>query len=296
MSSTLPAWLPSLIAGTGRLAPALAARIAAELLTRPRGRNPPQPWELDPAHAPARSVTFASGLKAAAWGHTGPLVLALHGWRGRPSQFGPLAVALVARGLRVIAVDAPGHGGSPGVRVTPHLLAGAVAAIAAEAGSVHAVVGHSLGGAAAGIALERGLAGARLALIASPTRVSLMIAGLARELQLPPAARDTLDAWFDRHAGRPVAELDLVAVLPRTGARALVVHDELDDVIPVGEARLLAAACPGVRALYTRGLGHRDLLAAAEVIAAVTDFIVAGPSGGTPPQPGPASGAPSVGA
>ncbi len=275
MASSVPAWLPRLIAGTGRMAPALAGRLAAELLTRPRGRNPPQPWERDPAHAPDAVHRFGSGLRAVAWGSSGALVLALHGWRGRPSQFGPLAAALVARGHRMIAIDAPGHGNSPGARMTPHLLAGAVAAIAAEAGPVHGIVGHSLGGAAAGITLERGLAGARLALVASPTRVSQMIAGFARELALPPAARQSLDAWFDRHAGRPVSELDLVAVLPRTGGRALLVHDELDDVIPVAEARLLAATCPGVRTLYTRGLGHRDLLAAAAVIDAIADYVSA---------------------
>lgn len=275
MASSVPAWLPPLIAGTGRVAPALAGRLAAELLTRPRGRNPPQPWELDPAHAPDAVHSFGNGLRAVVWGSNGALVLALHGWRGRPSQFGPLAAALVARGHRVIAIDAPGHGNSPGARMTPHLLAGAVAAIAAEAGPVHAIVGHSLGGAAAGITLERGLAGARLALVASPARVSLMIAGFARELELSPAARQSLDAWFDRHAGRPVSELDLVAVLPRTGGRAFLVHDELDDVIPVAEARLLAAACPGVSALYTHGLGHRDLLAATAVIDAIADYVSA---------------------
>jgi pimeloyl-ACP methyl ester carboxylesterase len=280
-----PGWLRGAFALAGRLSPRLASRAAFELLTRPRGRNPPQPWELEPpstALAP-EPLRLPGGIHALSWGGPGPLVLAVHGWRGRPTQFRRIAEALVPAGLRVVALDAPGHGASPGRRATPRLVADSMLEAAAALGRVRAVVGHSLGGAAAAIAVEFGLEVPRLVLLGAPSRPSPMIAGFADRIGLPPRARRALDARFDAHAGRPVAQLDVVALALPPGVAALVVHDRDDEVIPVEEAQRLEAAWPSARFLYTNGLGHRGILADAEVVRVVADFIR-----GEPPRPSPA--------
>jgi pimeloyl-ACP methyl ester carboxylesterase len=74
-----------------------------------------------------------------------------------------------------------------------------------------------------------------------------------------------------------VEQLDVLSLALPPGVEALVVHDRDDDVIPVAEARLLEAAWPGARFLYTDGLGHRDILADAAVVDTVARFIVDGP-------------------
>ena len=275
VADEIPGWLRLVFGLTGRVAPGLAARAAAELLTRPRGRNPPQPWELAPERLPARNVELPGGLHALAWGETGPVVLAQHGWRGRPTQFGRMAEALVPLGYRVVAPDAPGHGRTPGPRATPRLVAESLVAAAAGLGEVHAVIGHSLGGAAAAIAFEFGLQAKRLVLIGSPSQPSRMIGRYADQTGLPGRARAALDRWFEAHAGRPVERLDPLALPPVAGVAALVIHDRGDDVIPVGEAELLERAWPGATFLYTSGLGHRELLADPGTVRAVVDFIVA---------------------
>ena len=56
----------------------------------------------------------------------------------------------------------------------------------------------------------------------------------------------------------------------------LVIHDHEDDVIPVDEAKLLESAWPQARFLYTRGLGHRDVLADADVVETIAEFAVGG--------------------
>jgi pimeloyl-ACP methyl ester carboxylesterase len=78
---------------------------------------------------------------------------------------------------------------------------------------------------------------------------------------------------LDEHAGRPVAELDLVTVGPRCGIPTLLVHDRGDAVIPYREAEVLAAAWPALQVISTEGLGHRDILADAAVVQAVAGFI-----------------------
>lgn len=258
----------------GRLAPRQAAHTAAGLLTRPRGRNPPQPWEHEPTHPLAEQRVLPGDLHALQWGSAGPLVLGLHGWRGRPTQFGRLAEALVAAGYRVVVLDAPGHGRSRGLAATPRLLGEALVEAGAALGEVHALIGHSLGGAAAPIALELGLRVRRLVMIGSPARPSRLIARYADQLGLPLPARCRLDEWFDAHAGRPAALLDPVALAPHVEASVMVVHDEDDEIIPVADARLLEAAWPPAQMLYTRGLGHRNVLSDPEVVAAVRNFIV----------------------
>ncbi len=273
MAATFPPWMPPLFAAVGRVAPALTARLAAELLCRPGGRNPPQAWEHEPGLSAGTPMTLASGLHALSWGDEGPFVLAQHGWRGRPTQFVRLAGALVARGYRVVALDAPGHGVSPGRRLSTRILADLLRAAAGELGGVHAVIGHSFGGAAAGIAVEEGLEARRLVVIGSPTRVSAMMAQFGGEMGLPGPAKQQLARLFEVHARRPLHELDLVALGSMVASRALVVHDEDDDVIPVSEARDLEQAWPSAQRLYTRGLGHREVLAEPAVVEAVCTFL-----------------------
>jgi pimeloyl-ACP methyl ester carboxylesterase len=276
MADEIPPWLRRAFGLAGTLSPRLAALAADELLTRPRGRNPAQPWELERSVPAPEALRLPGGLHALAWGGPGPVVLAAHGWRGRPTQFRRIAEALATAGLRLVALDAPGHGATPGRRATPRLVADGMMRAAGELGEVHAVIGHSMGGAAAAIALEFGLPARRLVLLGAPSRPSLMISGFADRIGLPPRARAALGARFDAHAGRPVAQLDVLELALPPGVGALIVHDRDDDVIPVAEARLLEAAWPQAQFLYTAGLGHRDLLADAAVVAAVTGFILDG--------------------
>jgi len=278
MPDDAPAWLRRAFGLAGRLSPRLAALAAYELLTRPRGRNPPQPWELEPA-PPATApepLRLPGRLHALAWGGPGPVVLAAHGWRGRPTQFRRIAEALAPTGLRFVALDAPGHGVSSGPRATPRLVADAMLQAAGALGDVHAIVGHSLGGAAAAIAIDFGLEARRLVLMGAPSRPSRMISGFADGIGLTPRSRRVLDQRFDAHAGRPVAQLDVLALALPPGVAALVVHDRDDDVIPVEEARLLESAWPSARFVYTSGLGHRDILADAAVVREVAGFIQGG--------------------
>lgn len=244
----------------------------AELISRPRGRNPTQPWELAPG-LPSRELELRPGLFAQSWGETGPLVIALHGWRGRTTQFGPLAAALATRGMRTIALDLPGHGRSVGERASPRLLSDLLFEVTRITGPAHALVGHSFGGAAVGAALAFGFETSRVVLVSSPTRVSRMPFMYAKALRLPPRALVHFTRLLDEHAGRPVAELDLVAAGPQCRIPALLVHDRNDAVIPYREAEILAAAWPALKLISTDGLGHRDILANATVVQAIARFI-----------------------
>lgn len=274
MAADIPFYLPPLLKFTGAIAPSVAARIMGRLISRPGGRNPTQPWEL--AKPPAeREVELRPGLFALVTGEQGPAVLAMHGWRGRPTQFRPLAALLLERGYRTISIDAPGHGRSAGAVATPRLLGDLFIEVERLAGPAHAAIGHSFGGAALGAALAAGFKPRRIVIASAPTHVSRMPFIFARAAGLPRRAMPHYWRLLEQAAGRPIAELDLVATAPASGIPGLLVHDRADAIIPYSEAEALIEAWPGLQALTTEGRGHRDILSNEAVIQAITDFICA---------------------
>ncbi len=272
MATLIPFYLPPLVAIAGRIAPRLTARLVAHLVARPGGRNPTQPWEI--ASGPEGSeIEVRAGLHAQSWGESGPLVLALHGWRGRTTQFRPLAATLVARGMRVIALDLPGHGRSAGATATPRQMGELVAEVQKIVGPVHAAIGHSFGGAVIGAGLMYGFRADRLVIVSSPTHVSRIPFFYAKALGLPHRAMPCFARLLDAHVGRPSADLDLVSSAPGAGIPGMLVHDTEDAVIPYSEATALASAWPSLKFMTTTGLGHRDILSNAAVVQAIADFI-----------------------
>jgi pimeloyl-ACP methyl ester carboxylesterase len=272
LADNIPFWLPPLLKTTGTIAPSIAARIMAELVTRPRGRNPTQPWELVKPAA-EREVELRPGLFALVTGESGPLVLALHGWRGRPTQFRPLAAALHERGFRTVAIDGPGHGRSAGEHATPKLHGEILIETELLLGPSHGVIGHSFGGAALGAALALGFRPGRIVIASAPTSVSELPLMHARDAGMPRRAMARYLQMLDEHAGRPIAEFDLLRTGPACGIPALLVHDVGDAVIPYSDAEALAAAWPELSVMTTEGLGHRDILSDAGVVRRIAEFI-----------------------
>ncbi|HEU5468830.1 MAG TPA: alpha/beta hydrolase [Steroidobacteraceae bacterium] len=279
MRNPIPYYAPLMLGLYGRIAPRQAARFLADLIARPGGQNPTQPWELA-SGTDGKAIELRTGLHAKSWGEEGPLALALHGWRGRTTQFRPLAAMLLARGMRTVALELPGHGISTGDSASPRLIGELLIEIQRIVGPVHAAIGHSFGGAALGAGLAYGFRPKRLVIVSSPTRVSRIPVWLAKAAGLPPPAMAEFVKILDRDAGRPSAELDLVSAAPKSGIPGLLVHDLKDAVIPYAEAEALANAWPGLKVMTTSGKGHRDILSAPEVLRAIVEFVAARPQSG----------------
>jgi pimeloyl-ACP methyl ester carboxylesterase len=252
----------------GRLAPQAVARRMRRQFMTPRNL-PPREWEM-PMLGSSERITLRFGLSALRWG-SGPTVLLMHGWEGRPTQFASLIQALVDAGYGVVALDGPAHGRSPGREANVVLFARALLEAAGELPPLHAVIGHSMGGASALLASQMGLRARALVSISAPSRILGPLRSFARFMGLPPKARAHFVSQVETHAGIPAANLDVQRY--QLDIPGLVVHANDDPVVPADDAQAIHDAWFDSQLLRLEQGGHQRLLSDPRLIGAVLGLL-----------------------
>lgn len=255
-----------------QVAPGVAARSARYFLTHPR-RYPAKDWE-EEARMRAVPVSFRFGLTGLRWGDSGPVVLMLHGWEGRATQFARFIPALVASGRQVIALDGPAHGRSELKAANVVMFAHALLEAAQELPGLEAVVAHSMGAGATAYALSLGLKVDRVVLLAGPSSFGGVLARFAQVIGLPEKAQGRFRNEVARHTGVAVDDLDIAALSTAFATPALLIHDHDDVVVPFSDAASLARAWPQASLRETRGLGHWRVMTDPDVIRQVSDWLI----------------------
>ena len=275
------------------LAPDLAGAWAERLfLTPPRPRYAGQS-ALDFIDARSRLIEH-KGRAIAAWqwgANDAPAVILAHGWGGNAAQMRGFVYPLLAAGYRVIAYDQPAHGVSGGQLTGLPDFAEVFSELAWHHGGVKAVIGHSLGGAGAALAHARGLPLESIVLVSPPADIVGYSRRFARWHWIPEGIRRSMQTAIEERYGITWDELDVARLAPRLGARALVIHDRDDRIVPWTQGARVASLWPNARLFSTDGLGHGRILASEDVARAAADFIagrsqVASPA--RPAQPWPA--------
>ena len=257
------------------LSPKLAAVGAARLFMSTR-RHP----------VPARERAYLQGaervdlagdpgpLAAWVWENEGaPTVALLHGWEGRGSQLGAFAAPLVAAGYRVVAVDALGHGDSPGRSSSLVAIAGALRRIGERFGPLAGVIAHSAGTVGAVHCISHGLAVERLVCVAPGVDLEGYVLEFARIFGLSADASHALKLRIERHVGVTMRDLDPRTAAPGLRIPLLVIHDRTDREAPFSGGEALARSWPGARFIATEGLGHTRILWDEKVVTAASAFL-----------------------
>ncbi|MNF34768.1 esterase [compost metagenome] len=261
-------WVRGFNATVGWVAPqAVASNLRRQFMT-PR-RLPPRDWEL-PLLAQAERITLRFGLSALRWG-SGPTVLLMHGWEGRPTQFAELIKALVQAGYGVVALDAPAHGRSPGEEANVVLFARALLEAAGELPPLQAVIGHSMGGASALLATQLGLRAEAVVSIAAPSRILTMLRRFASHVGLPARARAHFVRLVEEKAGMPAGKLDVRHY--QLDFPGLIVHAADDPLVPYSEAQAIHEAWFDSRLLRIEQGGHQRVLADPQLVQAVVQLL-----------------------
>lgn len=277
----------------GRLSPTLAGQAALALFCRTPSKRPKAPKAKAAFADGERRLALAQKLmvgrggqkagvqRIAATNGQAPRVLVVHGWGSRAEYLADLAIGLHDAGAEVFILDLPGHGRSSGRRLDMRMAAKAMAEVQARFGPFDAAVGHSFGGAALMAAAGGSFPGIapfaaeRFAVIGSPSRIDEVFATFVRIAKLTPATASALVRLTERRVGCPATALDGVPIARRLGKPLLVVHAEDDKEVNADHARRYLSAGPHVRHHWANGQGHRRIVSAPEVIAAVSEFLLA---------------------
>jgi len=205
-------------------------------------------------------------------------VLVLHGWRSRTEYMRSLVEGFRDAGYRVYAIDFPGHGASPGRRLTMATAVEAVAQAAQWFGPFAAVVGHSFGGAVAVNAVAGSLpafapiAAGRLVIISAPDSISEVLDGFGRQINLGRRSRQAIGDRIQQITGRPVDAFNGSTLLASVDIPTLVIHAPDDREVPARDAQSYATAGGHVSLQWAEGLGHRRILSDPETIGSAVAF------------------------
>lgn len=268
------------------LAPALAAQDDGRMAAARHAFSAP---ERVPLSAEERTALAGhaepplrhEGYKLARWTlGEGPRVVLVHGWNSRGAHLLGFARPLVEAGFSVTLFDLPAHGDSTGHAASVVHAGRALRAVVADIGEpVHGVIGHSMGSAAALLAFAHGWQVRRSVHLAGPSSLTPMVKGLAAAHGLGPADAAAFAGWVERFIGTRIAYVDLERLQHGLRHEALIVHDPADRTVPFAASEALHAAWPGSRLEPVPGLGHRRLLADADVIARSVGFVAGGQQG-----------------
>jgi hypothetical protein len=257
------------------IAPYLAHRYFIKIFFTPLKYKIPEkekPWiekaEKFSIHAAGKKIQCYS------WG-SGPIVLLIHGWAGRATQFRKLIEVLVKYGYRVVGFDGPAHGQSEGKRTHIIEFEETISVLYKKIEEPVAVVCHSFGGSAALFAAMNGVPIKKLINIASPTMGDEIIKTYLRAINGSSSTGDFFKKYIKETQGRDFNEftaMHFIRQLPQE-INLLLVYDEDDKDVIIKQALELKKAYPKATLYTTKGLSHTRILKDETVIGNIVTFI-----------------------
>ena len=258
-----------------KIFPSLAHRYFIHLFFTPfRYQVPDKEKELEQQAEQSTVVVDGKKIQLYSWG-SGPIILLVHGWAGRASQFRKFIPVLNQAGYRVVGFDGPAHGRSEGKQTNLIEFDLVINQIVKTIGEPVAIVAHSFGGIASLFAIMKGLGVKKLINISSPTIGDEIINTYLRAIQASAATAKAFKLHMIRKFGKPFDEFSSVHVaqhLP-SDLKLLVIHDDKDKEVTIDHALALLKVYPSAAFLKTSGLGHTRILKDDDVINHCLSFI-----------------------
>lgn len=204
------------------------------------------------------------------WEGDGPTVCFLHGWESNTARWKTFIKTLHAENCRVIAIDAPAHGGSGGIFSVS--LYASFLEVVTQKWRPEILIGHSLGGSTAAYYQKHYQSSIKkLALLGTPSELLELTNRFNRLLNLNQKVRESIQERFQRIFGYPMAEFSVKKYARNFKIPGLVIHDEDDDVAPFSDGISIAKNWKSAKFIGTKGLGHS--LQDSDLVDQIRNFV-----------------------
>lgn len=212
------------------------------------------------------------------WGNSNnPLVLLVHGWMGRASQFYKIIDYLLERQYFVVSFDGPAHGASSGSQTSVVEFSEAIRLIEQKFKKIHFAAGHSFGGITLLHALKNGAKLDHLAFISTPSISDEIVRSFESRINASPATGEYFKKKVLKKYGVSFKSISASEAIKEVEIKSLyLIHDEFDKEVSLEHAKLMKERYPAAKTLFTSGLGHTRILrdddVAKKLIARIDQF------------------------
>lgn len=200
-------------------------------------------------------------------------ILLVHGWESNAGRWKSLTNNLVAHGFGVVALDAPAHGNSGSSNFNA-LLYSEFIHIVAKQFNPQIIIGHSVGGMATVFCHRKYQLDhlKKMVLLGAPSEFSDILDRYTSLLRYNKRIKSELNAIIlERYGKYPEAFSTAKYLQTIDDSEGLIIHDELDSVIPYSDAELIKKSFTNGKLITTSGMGHS--LNNETVVSHIFEFI-----------------------
>ncbi len=206
------------------------------------------------------------------WGGNGPKILLVHGWSGRGTQMGSLALWLRDRGYHPISFDAPGHGKSTGNTCSLLAFSETINFLQEDFHMVMAI-GHSLGGASLILSQSMGQRFFQLATIAAPSSVADAMTHFGKKFGWNSKLLATTMEYTENKFNTTLESVSAASLSQTIWCDGLIIHDENDDQVSLKNAEFIHQGWKNSKLYITHQLGHFKILHHPQTFEALGGFF-----------------------
>lgn len=199
-------------------------------------------------------------------------ILLAHGWESNSFRWKVLIEQFTALDYNVIALDAPAHGNSSG-KLFNAILYSECINVVAQKFKANIIIGHSVGGMATAFSHSKYQLSSvnKLVFLGAPSNFVGVFARYINMMGYNTRLSKAMNELILERFNQKPEHFNAARFLKDTEIDGLIIHDELDKVIPFNDAEDFKDFFKKAKLIATQGFGHG--LKSEEVNNYILDFI-----------------------
>ena len=274
MNTFIPKLIGTFLNLLAYLNQSIASNLALDLFSKPLKGRLKEPHPL--LESSEKKLLYYKNLDIATyqWKGSKQTVLLAHGWQSNSVRWKNIIIRLRKLDYNIVALDAPAHGTS-GSKIFNAVLYSKFIEVVCKEFKPSILMGHSVGGMAISYFLKNNsnYKADTLVFLGTPAGFPAIFENYSDLMGYNKIVRAGMEVIIQKRFGQPSSYFNTAQFAKEIDCHCLLVHDELDPVIPYSDALEIQLAFKNSHLFTTQGLGHG--LKSKKVIDKIIDFIPA---------------------